>query len=147
MIVMLFACLEPKSIQTDVIPYGDPDIEEITYECDPSTARWTFEATTDAWTANGNIWLYIDPVLEKHPIYSINAAADGSADTLGLTLSVVADWRDASTGSSTQFQCADFDDLGLRLYVYHPETAEAADCETTGAEVDWDSSSAPSCNQ
>ena len=147
MILMLLACLEPKSAMTEVIPYGDPNIDVLSFDCDPSTARWSFEATTDAWTANGNLWLYIDPVLEKHPIYSVSAAADGSSDLLELKLSVVADWRDASPGSSTQFQCSDFDALGLRLYVYHPETAEAADCVTAGADVDWESSTAPSCNQ
>ena len=67
MILMIFACLEPTSVMTEVIPYGDPDIEVLSYDCDPSTARWKFEATTDAWTANGNLWLYIDPVLEKLP--------------------------------------------------------------------------------
>ena len=83
-----FACLEPKSAMTEVIPYGDPDIDVLTYECDPSTARWSFEATTDACTANGNLWLHIDPVLEKHPIYSVSAASDGSSDLLEPQASV-----------------------------------------------------------
>lgn len=145
MILFFLACLEPTSEILEPIPYGDPSIQRLSYECDEDAARWEFVAITDAWTSNGNIWLYSPPVLEKHPIYSVNSASDGTKDRLEITLNVVADWREASAGSSTQFHCDSFDDIGVRLYVYHPETSEAADCLTEGSEIEWTGSEAPDC--
>lgn len=69
---------------------------------------------------------------EKHRVRSRQVAADGARDELGVDLSIAADWRDVSLGSSTVFRCADAP--SLRFVVYSPD-ATSADCRTQGNAV------------
>jgi hypothetical protein len=96
-----FAGAEGEPLHSD-----PPSISEIRWDCSSSDATWTFEVDTVNWTANGNLWLaQSDDYVEKHAIRSVSAAHDGSWDELSLELDIVADWRDASSGSSTAFFC------------------------------------------
>ena len=83
-----------------------PAILSAKADCDEAEAEWSFQAKTDAWTGNGQVLLSADGVyIERHPMFSTSAAADGSADTLELGLGIVPDWRDVTLGASTVFNC------------------------------------------
>lgn len=134
----LLACaLGPHAEPDAVAEVSDeaPAITAVTWACDVDAATWTFGATTARWTGGGRVWMTRggDPA-EAHGLSSTVAAADGSADTLALTLSVVADWRYASSGSSTRFRCDQEPDLSFMVTIYAPSTGDVADCRTWGAE-------------
>ncbi len=117
--------------------YDEPPlITAIQYACSVEDEQWTFELQTDAWTANGHLWLATAAdYVEKHAIRSVSAAADGSGDELSLELDIVADWRDASSGSSTAFLCDDsvLDAMSYRVVVYTPGSEDESDCRSWGA--------------
>lgn len=126
--------------------YEDPVIVEASAVCDVAAARWSFEVTTQAWTGNGQVLLSADGTyIEKHPMFSVGAAADGSSDALALSLSVVRDFRDVVAGTSTAFNC---DAAGLAgvLRVYDRPGDAVADCRGFGDSperwAEWDSSAA-----
>lgn len=74
--------------------------------CDTDNARWSFALTTTGWSGGGEVLMSRDgSYLEVHRLPSVEAAEDGSADRLELELTVVADWRDVETGSTTIFNC------------------------------------------
>ena len=106
-------------------------------DCDPIHARWTFTAETNAWTGNGQVLLSTDGIyLETHPLDSKSAAGDGSSDSLALYLTVVADWRDVSLGSSTVFNCDEPMLAGI-LRIFEQDGKTEADCRYFG-EDPWD---------
>ncbi|MDP2309357.1 MAG: hypothetical protein Q8P18_25275 [Pseudomonadota bacterium] len=108
--------------------------------CDTEDARWRFEVTTDAWTGNGQVLLSTDGAyVERHPMFSTAAAADGTSDELDLTLSVEPDWRDVLLGSSTVFNCNEPDLTGI-VRVLTRDGSEVADCRAFGAAPErWES--------
>jgi len=113
-----------------------PSIDNIRWDCSIDDATWTFEVDTVNWTANGKLWLATSAdYVEQHAVRSISAAHDGSWDQLSLELGIVADWRDASSGSSTAFLCdtATVESMGYRLAIYTPGSEELADCRSWGA--------------
>jgi hypothetical protein len=125
-----FAGAEGEPLHSD-----PPSISEIRWDCSSSDATWTFEVDTVNWTANGNLWLaQSDDYVEKHAIRSVSAAHDGSWDELSLELDIVADWRDASSGSSTAFFCNEpvTQSLSFRVVVYTPGSEAEADCRSWG---------------
>jgi len=114
-----------------------PAITGIVWGCSVQTAIWTFEVSTDAWTANGDLWLATGlDYLEQHPLRSDVAAGDGSADHLVQELPIVADWRDAAAGASTAFLCdtATLAGMNLRAVVYTPGGETVGDCRSWGAD-------------
>ncbi|MFZ5477789.1 MAG: hypothetical protein ACOZNI_13520 [Myxococcota bacterium] len=141
--ILLAACAVPDSRKPpERLDTPVPALVEASVACDDVEARWTVRAVTDAWTGNGDVWLSKDGVyVETHPLTSSEAEWDGSRDTLELTLSVKADWRDVSEGSSTAFNC---DEPGLAgvLRVFTRTGAEVADCRAFGEDpsrwATWD---------
>lgn len=124
--------------------WEDPVIVEATAACDVAAARWSFEVATEGWTGNGQVLLSADgSYIEKHPLYSVGAAADGSTDELALGLAVVRDFRDVVVGTSTAFNC---DAVGLTgvIRVYDRAGDRVADCRAFGASperwAEWDGS-------
>ncbi len=116
-----------------------PSLTAATVGCDVAAAEWRFTATTDAWTGNGQVLLSTDGAyVEKHTLYSQSAAADGSADSLALTLDIESDWRDVVIGSSTAFNCNEADLTGI-LRVWSRDGTEQADCRAFGVSPErWD---------
>lgn len=129
---------------------GVPAITDIQGDCSVDEQTWTFDVMTDAWTANGNLYLAADTLyMERHPLVSLEAAADGTSDHLQAQVTIQADWRDASPGSATAFQCnpSTWDTLNFRVVVYTPGTSEVGDCRSWGpAPENLDSfASVPAC--
>jgi hypothetical protein len=116
---------------------GTPSIISVSWSCNGDDATWTFEVETEGWTGGGTLWMAREAnTAEKHHIYSVSAASDGSADSLELELDVAEDWRDASPGSSTRWRCLDLDDISYLLTVSTPTGSETADCRTWGVDPD-----------
>lgn len=117
--------------------YSDtPSIRTIAWDCSRDDQTWTLEVTTEHWTANGTLWMAKDTdYLEQHAVRSESAAWDGSSDQLSLELDIVADWREASSGSSTAFGCdsVTHEAINLRLVVYTPGSEEVGDCRSWGS--------------
>lgn len=127
-----FAGAEGEPLHSD-----PPTISDIRWDCSSTDATWSFEVDTVNWTANGALWLVVDTdYVEQHAVRSTSAAQDGSWDQLALSLDIVADWRDASSGSSTAFFCnpPTTETISFRLVVYTPGSEEAADCRSWGAQ-------------
>ncbi|MFH1463272.1 MAG: hypothetical protein ABIO70_02695 [Pseudomonadota bacterium] len=127
-----FAGAEGDPLHTEV-----PAITGIVWGCSSQEATWAFEVTTDAWTANGDLWLATDTdYVEQHPLRSDIAAGDGSADHLIQELTIAADWRDASSGVASAFLCdaVTLAAMNLRAVVYTPGSGAAADCRSWGAD-------------
>ena len=85
MIWLLFSCYPQPRAQDRLEPYyiGDAQITEAAVTCEED--KWTVEIKTDAWTSNGSVWMvFSEERYEKHPIYSIGAAPDGSSDHLRM---------------------------------------------------------------
>ncbi len=131
---LVFVACTGKPGDTATLPSEDaPTITSASVVCDPVDARWQFSVETDAWTGNGQVLLSTDgDYVEKHTIYSQSAAADGTADSLALTLTVVPDWRDVALGGSTVFNCNEADLTGI-LRVWTRTGDEEADCRAFGA--------------
>ena len=153
MILWLFACLGSGDLEpTDPSPFheGEPSINSIDWDCDPTQNKWTFEVKTQQWTGGGWVWMGKSSTnAEAHRIRSIEAAADGSTDRLKLTLSIEEDWRDAVRGSSTRWFCSDLPELTFLATVQDSREDEVVDCRTWGLDPDiWTRiESAHDCDQ
>ena len=128
-----------------------PTITGIQYSCSVDEEKWIFQVTTDAWTANGTLYLAAtSDYVEQHSLQSEEAAADGSSDLLTLSLSIVADWRDVSASSSTAFLCNSTTEAAIcwRIFVYTPGTGDVSDCASGGYEPTWfdDMDDIPTCD-
>ena len=138
MMWLFFACYPQPYAQEPLEPYsiGSAKITTATVNCEEDT--WTVDVKTDAWTSNGTVWI-VESIerYEKHPLYSIGAAADGSSDHLRMTLRVIADWRDAVGGETSGWLCSDFDELSIAIVINHGETADQNDCVYFG-EGNWE---------
>jgi hypothetical protein len=141
--LLLLACAtpDPDPVPDDTTTPAVPAITAAAAACDVDDAQWAFSAQADAWTGNGEVVLSDDgDYVEHHPMYSTTAASDGSSDTLALTLTIVADWRDAVAGTSTAFNC-DAPLAGV-LRIYTRDGADVADCRAFGEEPsrwqNWD---------
>lgn len=132
---LLAACIAPVPGEPAADPLDGPPpaITAVTWACDAESSRWDFSIVADAWTGGGRIWLARGDVYEEHRIRSVEAKANGSQDTLELELSIVADWRDASSGSSTRWRCTDEPSLTFQAAVFEVTGEETVDCRTWGA--------------
>ena len=130
----------------------DTTIVTVWSECSATQDTREVQVETTGWTAGGLLALHLDGAApEEHPLGSIESAADGSWDSLQVSLSIVADPGDVARGQSTAMLCDNTHDEGLsfRLSVYEPDGEEdgEADCRTWGPAVDWESLGAyPPCD-
>lgn len=149
-VLVLAACADPTAGDTaPATPASPPSITSAEVTCDGEAGEWTVTVTTDGWTGNGQLLLSTDgEYVERHPLYSRSAAADGSADELGLTLAVVPDWRDVTLGASTYFNCLTTDLTGI-VRVFTRDGTAVADCRAFGAAPErwaaWDAGA--SCDE
>lgn len=135
-LLWLGACISPApgSLPVDPLDGPPPAITQVTWACDAEASRWDFSIVADAWTGGGTIWVARDAeVYEAHRIRSVEAKANGTQDTLELSLGIVADWRDASSGSSTQWRCTDAPSLSFQAAVYDTPGDAITDCRAWGA--------------
>ena len=135
---LLLACV-PKGTagteQPDAVGDDPPTISAVTWACDVDSATWSFVVDTVHWSGGAWLWIARDAkTVERHAMYSQAAASDGSTDQLAVDLSVVADWRDAASGSSTRFPCAETDALAYQVTIYDRYGDEATDCRRWGVE-------------
>ena len=146
---MLFGCITPiqetGSTSWEVI---SPIITETEWTCEDD--NWSIVVSTEGWTGNGLIWLGDSNRYERHPIYSVEAASDGSADRLRINLTATADWRDTQSGSLTGFYCEEKERLSLFITIHHPQTLETSDCVQLNGEYSnpqeiWDAVNLPTC--
>ncbi len=152
LLALLAACRPDNPAPADDAgPLHDapPKLVGLAWSCDEAAASWSFTAVTEGWS--GSAWLYLARSAddaERHPVDSVSAAADGSRDCLELDLDVVADWRDAVSGSSTRWRCEDADDLAFLIEVRAVGSDETADCATWGADPSvWaELDGAPDCD-
>jgi hypothetical protein len=114
---------------------GEPTITAVRWSCDAEDNRWVFTVDTEQWSSGGRVWLGRSSVSnESHPLASIEAAGDGSADQLQIKLSVATDWRTANSGSSSQYTCEDKWNLSYIITVHDTEQGHTTDCRLWGAE-------------
>ena len=151
-LLVLSACAlpQPTSVQTGPFYDTEPVITDVTCECDVLEAEWAFVVSTDGWTGGGTLWIAENlDTIEKHSITSTLAAEDGTWDNLKLDLAVENDWRNASSGSSTRWRCADTESLTMVVWVYASGTGDEADCLTWGMDTDlWaDTSTVTPCDE
>lgn len=122
----------PPNVVPEVPAWTVPTLVSVAVTCDGDAATWTFEAETDAWTNNGQVLLSADGAyIERHDLYSVEAALDGTHDRLKLVLEVVPEWRDVTLGTSTVFNCETPELAGV-LRVYARGSKDVADCRAFG---------------
>lgn len=136
LLALALACHPGGSAGTD--QPGDvsdeaPSITSVSWDCDVDGGEWIFEVQTDRWSGGAYLWLAADAsTWERHAVLSQEAARDGSTDLLSVDLSIVGDWRDAVSGSSTRFLCSEEPDLAFQLSVYTQDGSEVGDCRRWG---------------
>lgn len=133
MIWLLTACgpLYNPGDSPPQIPPDPPTITAFEVACMRDADRWAITVDTALWTGGGAVWMTAGGTWsERHAIRSTRAASDGSTDHLDLKLPIVADWRDASPGSSTAFTCSD--PTAWQLVVF-TQAGEPADCRIDDA--------------
>jgi hypothetical protein len=129
---------------------GPTAIEEVSLSCAADGDEWTLTIGTVGWTAGGLFaWSPDGYYLEEHDIVSDEADFYGAWDLLVAELSIAADPRDVSKGSSTALLCDTPTREGLRgwLVIYDPETEEEIDCRTWGAAMDWEAEGYSPCSE
>ena len=137
--VFLLGCLPPASLTpaTELANLQSPTIESVTLSC--LNDEWSIELSTTSWTGNGRWWIgTTESTIEEHPIYSIGAPADGSADALYGSLSSIADWRDVVAGESTRWYCNDLEQISIAVAIFEGaagRTNQLADCVEIGEDL------------
>ncbi len=140
---VLWACAPgPRLDPAPAVEPGAPHLVDHALTCDPAGATWSVVLVTDAWTGGGRLWWSADgDYRERHTVPSVSAARDGTDDRLVLELGIVPDWRDASPGSSTWFNC-ETPGLAPVLQVFARDGRTVADCIALGDEparwTEWD---------
>ena len=132
----------PTDPSQDTAAPVDTTIETLWSECSATQDTREVRVQTTGWTGGGLLALHLaDAAPEEHPLGSIESAADGSWDSLRVSLSIVADPRNVARGQSTAMLCDNThaEGLSFRLSVYEPDGEEEADCRTWGPAVDWES--------
>ena len=137
--LLVFAGCAGGDVSDTGAPTGDastpaaPLISSVGWACDTDDAEWTLTVETDGWTGGGRLWMGRDAdSVEVHRVYSTNARADESTDRLTLDLDIVADWREAVSGSSTRYRCDAEDALSFLLWVYERDGSTESDCRVWG---------------
>ena len=147
MILLSLSCYPQPTAQVETVAFdiNEAEITEVSALCEED--KWTFTVDTDAWTSNGTVWLAQGlHRYERHPLYSVGAAEDGSSDSLQLTLSVLPDWRDFVAGESTGWLCSEQDEFSVAIMVYHGESNQPSDCIYWGEDIWGDFPSIDECD-
>lgn len=133
MLLWLLACPAPFQDSAVLDPAAvNPTITSAAVSCEAAAARWALVVETDAWTGGGSLWLSDDGTyVEQHDFGSYEAAIDGSADRLKLTLAVAESFQEVRAGSSTWFNCGHPALQGL-LVVRSRDGAAVTDCRSFG---------------
>ncbi len=127
-------CYQWPTVTPDPLATTDPQITAATVTCDETTAEWSFQVVTDAWTGNGSLYLSTDgSYVEQDSLVSTSAASDGTSDTLTRTLGVVATWRDAVSDTSTAFGCNTPELAGV-MTVYTRDGSAVSNCLGLGTD-------------
>ncbi|MBM4365780.1 MAG: hypothetical protein FJ102_06160 [Deltaproteobacteria bacterium] len=134
MFLFLACSLAHDDTATYVEEAEAPEISSAKVSCDVDDAEWQVDVATENWTGGGRLWLSTDgEYIEDHGIDSVEAEGDGSADRLELDLDIVADWTEASGGSSTVFNCGTPGLAGF-LAIFARDGDTVADCRAFGEE-------------
>ena len=150
--ILLAGCVPdvPEADSESAFFAGPTSIDSVSLDCSASDDRWEIAVETTGWTAGGLFaWTADGVYLEEHPLISTAADFYGAWDELETTLSISADPRDASRGSSTALLCDAPTREGLRgwLVVYDPDTEEEVDCRVWGPDHTWDLSGYSTCEE
>jgi hypothetical protein len=125
--------VEPPTRDPSPFNPGEGQIEGLSLSCATDAGRWTLRVRTDAWAATGLLLWGTDPAaVEAHSFGSVQAAANGSADCLSLSLGVEADRAEAVAGVSTRFSCEALEELALSVFVSDTEATVWTDCRAKG---------------
>jgi hypothetical protein len=112
---------------------GPAEISGLSLVCYPDGGRWSLQVATSAWSGAGLLlWGDRDDRVEAHNFLSSDASADGSGDCLSLSLSIRADPREVSPGSSTRFGCEQLGALTARVFVADTQAERWTDCRAWG---------------
>lgn len=112
-----------------------PEITTLVWACDVDEGAWSLAVEASSWSGGGALWLTADGrYVEEHPVRVLRDQADGSGETLGLELAIASDWRDAASGSSTAFLCANAP--AFRFFL-EDRSGEVADCRYDGEADLW----------
>ncbi len=148
--IIIFLGCSNSTVDSDLVSWSldDPVVTETELNCEDD--EWTVIVQTEGWTGNGLVWIGSNERYERHPIYSIEAADDGTTDRLRIQLTSTADWRDAQSGSLTGFYCSEKEELSVYIIVRHPQTLDISDCVQLDGELSepdsiWGSVDLPSC--
>ncbi|MSQ01911.1 MAG: hypothetical protein EXR71_08465 [Myxococcales bacterium] len=135
---LLLACPEPLSDTAPVEPVArDPQFTSVRVSCDGDAAKWVLDMKADAWTGGGALLLSTDGrYVEEHGFGSYEAAVDGSADHLKLSLAVAGEFQDVHEGSSTWFNCGTPSLQGL-LVLRNRDATAPTDCRVFGERPAW----------
>ncbi|RME24545.1 MAG: hypothetical protein D6798_10965 [Deltaproteobacteria bacterium] len=151
LLALATACHRRGRAATDQPPAVEdapPEIVGVDWGCDVDAATWSFEIETDGWTGNGYLWMASGSATwERHPVYSVEAARDGSADRLAVELDIEPDPREVVLGSSTRFLCSDRNAMAFVVEVYSADGEAVADCRWWGVAdlVGADDGGLPDC--
>ena len=141
MLLLLSLACVPTDWAEESPPFsGDTRITSVDWGCSADADTWTFDVSTEGWTAGGLLSMSTDGLrVEAHEVLSKAAAPDGSSDQLELKLNIIADPREVEEGETTAFVCEapTRAALAYRLVVYDGDTREVADCRVWGQELDW----------
>lgn len=146
LLLLAIACIGHPPDTEDVTPaLTTPTIAAFAWTCDASANSRALDVTATSWTGGGSLFLTVDGgYVEDHPVRVVRSEPDGSAETLHLDLSIVGDWRDAASGASTAFLCADHPSL---VFVLHDLAGDTSDCRTDGDSAVWARvTDAPTCD-
>ncbi len=135
LVAMSWGCSLAHDDTATVVEDAEPPVmTNTTVACDVDDAEWQVDVVTENWTGGGRLWLSTDgDYIEDHGLDSVEAEGDGSADRLELDLDIVADWTEASGGSSTVFNCGTARLAGF-LVVFARDGDTVADCRGFGEE-------------
>lgn len=117
----LLGCAGAERV-TEELPVA-PTIADLSWSCD-GTER-TLEVWTDSVTRGGMLWLDDGARRERHPVPSVLAEADDSADYLRLRLTLIEDPEGMEPGRTSAFLCGER--LTRQLYLTSA-AMEPADC-------------------
>ena len=137
--LFLLSCLPQPSLTPATEPASTrtPTIEGVKLSC--LNDEWNIEVNATSWTGNGRWWIGVtETTIEEHPIYSVGAPADGSADTLYSSLISIADWRDIVAGESTRWFCNDLEQISIAVAIFEGaagRTNQLADCVEIGEDL------------
>lgn len=145
-VLLAIGSLACRTVPVDSAPIAPseqpPTIATATLSCAPDSGKWALNVGTERWTGGAELRMSTDGLyVEAHPVLSVEAAGDGSADRLELNITFVADFQDVSPGATTAFNCGTPALQGL-ITVFERDGKTPADCRFFGTDsalfASWD---------